>query len=73
MASSVMGKTPLTALISPLRETSPIKQLSFISFVTIFVALRIATSIPRSCTEPVFFVSAGARFTITLCGGNSMS
>ena len=57
--------------ICPFSETSPIKQQSSRGLRIIPIALTIAVKIARSCTEPLFLVSAGARFIITEAVGNS--
>ena len=64
-----IGRTPFIRLISPLRDISPMKAQPSSPSPIILIPRRIAMNIAISCTEPLFFVSAGARFIITEATG----
>ncbi|MBA7557802.1 hypothetical protein ES705_50574 [subsurface metagenome] len=73
-AIKAMGSTPLTGFILPSKDNSPIIRYSFNkSGLTCLLATKIAKAIDRSKIGPSFLISAGARFTVILCMGNSNS
>ena len=64
-ASITIGSTPFTRRTSPFSESSPMNAASSGTSSIILIARSIAINMARSCTEPLFFISAGARLTIT--------
>ena len=70
-ASSAMGKTPFTARTSPLRETSPIKHFPRKSAEMFPMLCKIPIKMARSCMVPLFFTSAGAKFTVMRLAGST--
>ena len=67
-----MESAPLMGRRLPSSDSSPRNRMFFSSvFSSAPVVPRIPSAMGRSNPEPSFFTSAGARFTVMVCQGNS--
>src|SRR3989338_4657001 len=71
LAIKAIGKTPLVWRREPSRDNSPRKRNFLTSASICSEANRIPKAIGRSYEGPCFGKSAGAKFTVIRCGGNS--
>ena len=71
-AAAATGSTPRVAWMVPSRDNSPMTSMpATASAVTTPCAARMPIAMGRSNAAPAFRTSAGARFTVIRCGGNS--
>ena len=71
-AAAAIGSTPRAVWMPPSSDSSPSSRMSAMSRrVMCPAAARTPSAIGRSNDEPALRMSAGARFTVTRCGGNS--
>jgi hypothetical protein len=72
-ADKIAGSNPLTLLTLPSSHNSPKNKYSSIDFFSPYTNWRSQTAIATSKLVPLFLTSEGARLSIILCGGNSIS